>query len=191
MTQPFVGEIQMFGFNFNPRDWAFCNGATLPLQQNTAPPGRGALRQTGRHQRLERGPDVGPGAGQDAQGRVVPGKPLDVAGQSAAETEGPDGDDRDRQRQHGGLARRGRQQPGRCPRERDRARHGRDRRQRGEQQPATDGRGQREHPPERVAPHEATGTTSGTLPRCPLSTTTMRSHDPASPGSWVTATTVT
>lgn len=36
MTQPFVGEIQMFGFNFNPRDWAFCNGATLPLQQNTA-----------------------------------------------------------------------------------------------------------------------------------------------------------
>lgn len=36
MTEPFVGEIQMFGFNFNPRGWAFCNGATLPIQQNTA-----------------------------------------------------------------------------------------------------------------------------------------------------------
>ncbi len=36
MTQPFIGEIQMFGFNFNPRGWAFCNGATLPIAQNTA-----------------------------------------------------------------------------------------------------------------------------------------------------------
>lgn len=36
MTQPFIGEIQIFGFNFNPRGWAFCNGATLPIQQNTA-----------------------------------------------------------------------------------------------------------------------------------------------------------
>jgi microcystin-dependent protein len=36
MTQPFVGEIQHFGFNFNPRGWAFCNGATLPISQNTA-----------------------------------------------------------------------------------------------------------------------------------------------------------
>lgn len=36
MTQPFIGEIQHFGFNFNPRGWAFCNGATLPISQNTA-----------------------------------------------------------------------------------------------------------------------------------------------------------
>lgn len=36
MTQPFIGEIQTFGFNFNPRGWAFANGATLPIQQNTA-----------------------------------------------------------------------------------------------------------------------------------------------------------
>lgn len=36
MTQPFIGEIQLYGFNFNPRGWAFCNGATLPIQQNTA-----------------------------------------------------------------------------------------------------------------------------------------------------------
>ena len=36
MTEPFVGEIQLFGFNFNPRGWAFCNGALLPISQNTA-----------------------------------------------------------------------------------------------------------------------------------------------------------
>lgn len=36
MTEPFIGEIQIFGFNFNPRGWAFCNGATLPISQNTA-----------------------------------------------------------------------------------------------------------------------------------------------------------
>jgi microcystin-dependent protein len=36
MTQPFIGEIQLFGFNFNPRGWAFANGATLPIAQNTA-----------------------------------------------------------------------------------------------------------------------------------------------------------
>lgn len=36
MTQPFIGEIQLFGFNFNPRGWAFCNGATLSIAQNTA-----------------------------------------------------------------------------------------------------------------------------------------------------------
>ncbi len=36
MTAPFIGQIQTFGFNFNPRGWAFCNGATLPISQNTA-----------------------------------------------------------------------------------------------------------------------------------------------------------
>ncbi|CAD0359959.1 phage tail protein [Xanthomonas hortorum] len=35
MTSPYVGEIQLFGFDFNPADWAYCNGATLPVQQNT------------------------------------------------------------------------------------------------------------------------------------------------------------
>lgn len=36
MTEPYIGEIQLFGFNFNPSGWAFCNGATLPIAQNTA-----------------------------------------------------------------------------------------------------------------------------------------------------------
>lgn len=36
MTEPFIGEIQLFGFNFNPRGWAFANGATMAISQNTA-----------------------------------------------------------------------------------------------------------------------------------------------------------
>lgn len=36
MADPFVAEIRMFGFNFAPRGWAFCNGQLLPLIQNTA-----------------------------------------------------------------------------------------------------------------------------------------------------------
>lgn len=36
MTEPFVGEIQLFGFNFAPRGWAYCNGALLAISQNTA-----------------------------------------------------------------------------------------------------------------------------------------------------------
>ena len=36
MTEPFLGEIQVFGFSFPPYGWASCNGATLAIQQNTA-----------------------------------------------------------------------------------------------------------------------------------------------------------
>lgn len=36
MTEPYIGEIQIYGFNFPPRNWAFCNGATLAISQNTA-----------------------------------------------------------------------------------------------------------------------------------------------------------
>ena len=36
MTEPYIGEIQLFGFNFAPRNWAVCNGALLAIQQNTA-----------------------------------------------------------------------------------------------------------------------------------------------------------
>lgn len=36
MTEPFIGEIQIFGFNFAPRGWAQCNGALLSISQNTA-----------------------------------------------------------------------------------------------------------------------------------------------------------
>jgi microcystin-dependent protein len=36
MSEPFLGEIRMFGGNFAPRGWAFCNGQILPIAQNTA-----------------------------------------------------------------------------------------------------------------------------------------------------------
>lgn len=36
MAEPFLGEIRMFGFNFAPVGWAFCNGDLLPISQNTA-----------------------------------------------------------------------------------------------------------------------------------------------------------
>ena len=36
MTQPFLGQIQAFGFNFAPKNWALCNGQLLAISQNTA-----------------------------------------------------------------------------------------------------------------------------------------------------------
>jgi microcystin-dependent protein len=34
MSQPFTGEVQMFGFSFAPRTWAQCNGQLLAIAQN-------------------------------------------------------------------------------------------------------------------------------------------------------------
>jgi microcystin-dependent protein len=36
VSQPFLGEIILFGGNFAPRGWAFCNGQLLAISQNTA-----------------------------------------------------------------------------------------------------------------------------------------------------------
>ena len=36
MSDPFIGEIRMFGGNFAPQGWAFCNGALIPIDQNDA-----------------------------------------------------------------------------------------------------------------------------------------------------------
>jgi microcystin-dependent protein len=36
MADPFVAEIRMFGFNFAPKGWAFCDGQLMPISQNTA-----------------------------------------------------------------------------------------------------------------------------------------------------------
>jgi microcystin-dependent protein len=33
---PFIAEIIMFGGNFAPRGWAFCNGQLLPISSNSA-----------------------------------------------------------------------------------------------------------------------------------------------------------
>ena len=34
MSNPFVGEIRMFGGNFAPAGWAFCDGTPLPISEN-------------------------------------------------------------------------------------------------------------------------------------------------------------
>lgn len=36
MGSPFVGEIRLVGFNFEPVGWSFCNGALLAISQNPA-----------------------------------------------------------------------------------------------------------------------------------------------------------
>ncbi|MEO6217464.1 MAG: tail fiber protein [Sphingomonas sp.] len=36
MTQPFIGQIMIFGFTFAPRNYAFCNGQLQSISQNTA-----------------------------------------------------------------------------------------------------------------------------------------------------------
>ena len=35
MTEPYVGEIQLFGFPYAPAHWATCNGQIIAIQQNT------------------------------------------------------------------------------------------------------------------------------------------------------------
>lgn len=36
MSNPFLGEVRMFGFGFAPKTWALCNGQLLSIQQNAA-----------------------------------------------------------------------------------------------------------------------------------------------------------
>src|SRR5947209_16156973 len=36
VSRPFIGESRMFGGNFAPVGWAFCNGAVMPIDQNDA-----------------------------------------------------------------------------------------------------------------------------------------------------------
>ena len=34
MSEAFTGEIRMFGGNYAPRDWAFCEGQYIPISEN-------------------------------------------------------------------------------------------------------------------------------------------------------------
>ncbi len=34
MSEPFIGEVKMFGFSFAPRGWALCDGQILPIEQH-------------------------------------------------------------------------------------------------------------------------------------------------------------
>jgi microcystin-dependent protein len=36
MGTPYLGEIKMISWNYAPKGWTFCNGQTLPINQNQA-----------------------------------------------------------------------------------------------------------------------------------------------------------
>lgn len=36
MAEPFIGEIKIFSFDWAPRGWARCDGATMQIRQNAA-----------------------------------------------------------------------------------------------------------------------------------------------------------
>jgi microcystin-dependent protein len=36
MSDPFIAEVRIWALNFAPRGWAFCDGQTLPIAQNSA-----------------------------------------------------------------------------------------------------------------------------------------------------------
>jgi microcystin-dependent protein len=36
MSNPYIGEIRLFGGNFAPSGWAFCDGSLLAIAENTA-----------------------------------------------------------------------------------------------------------------------------------------------------------
>jgi len=36
MSEPFLGEVKLVGWNFAARGWALCNGQLLPISQNSA-----------------------------------------------------------------------------------------------------------------------------------------------------------
>lgn len=36
MSEPFIGEVRIFPYNFNPRNWAYCNGGLISISQNPA-----------------------------------------------------------------------------------------------------------------------------------------------------------
>ncbi|MBV8751456.1 MAG: phage tail protein [Hyphomicrobiales bacterium] len=36
MSEPFLGQVEVFSFNFAPKGWTMCQGQLLSIQQNTA-----------------------------------------------------------------------------------------------------------------------------------------------------------
>jgi microcystin-dependent protein len=81
MSEPFVAEIRIWACNFAPRNWAFCNGALLPISQNTAlfslvgttfgGDGRTTLGLPNLVGRSPMGPGNGPGLTQRRWGQVT------------------------------------------------------------------------------------------------------------------------
>lgn len=79
-SEPFIAEVSMFGGNFAPRNWAFCNGQVLPIASNTAlfslvgttygGDGRTTLRLPNLQGRFAMHPGRGPGLTARSLGQV-------------------------------------------------------------------------------------------------------------------------
>jgi microcystin-dependent protein len=82
MADPFVAEIRIFGFNFAPKGWAFCNGQLIPISQNTAlfsllgTTYGGDGKSTFALPNLEGSVGIQPGQGKD---RSQPGPPKNLS----------------------------------------------------------------------------------------------------------------
>jgi microcystin-dependent protein len=80
MSEPFVGEIRMFGFNFAPQGWAQCNGQLVPIAENTAlfsllgttygGDGRATFALPDLRSRVPAGQGQGPGLSPYAEGQA-------------------------------------------------------------------------------------------------------------------------
>jgi microcystin-dependent protein len=114
MSEPFVGEIRMFGFGFVPQGWAQCNGQLLPINQNQAlfsllgttygGDGRSTFALPDLRSRVPVGQGQGPGLSSYAEGQAggaetvtlaatqMPGHAHPVkASSSAADSDQPGG----------------------------------------------------------------------------------------------------
>jgi microcystin-dependent protein len=114
MSEPFIGEIRMFGFGFVPQGWAQCNGQLLPIAQNAAlfsllgttygGDGRSTFALPDLRSRVPVGQGQGPGLSSYAEGQAggaetvtlaatqMPGHTHPVrADSSAADSDQPEG----------------------------------------------------------------------------------------------------
>ena len=81
MSEPFIAEVKIWGLNFAPRGWAFCNGQLLPIAQNTAlfslvgttygGDGRSTFGLPDLQNRMPMGPRTGPGLTPRTLGQKV------------------------------------------------------------------------------------------------------------------------
>lgn len=77
--EPFIGQIQLFGFNFAPQGWALCQGQLLAINQNQAlfsllgtiygGDGRTTFALPDIRGRVPIGPGTGPGLDSISQGQ--------------------------------------------------------------------------------------------------------------------------
>ncbi|WP_111656950.1 phage tail protein [Isoalcanivorax indicus] len=89
MSEPYLGQISVFSFNFAPKGWALCNGQLLPINQNQA---LFALMGTmyGGNGQVNFGlPDLRGRAPLHVDGGIVQGQPLGSAAVTLSQAEMP------------------------------------------------------------------------------------------------------